>query len=88
MREKRILRKILGPRKLSDGSNGLRSNEKIYKGRNENLTTTMKKRLKFYGRIFTILNLQDAGRLTKRIYIFLTDLKNDYESGCLNHEGS
>ena len=48
--ERRIIRKILGPRKTSEGWK-LRSNDEIYQSI-ENITETMRKRRLFFGGIF------------------------------------
>ena len=64
--ERRIIRKILGPRKTSEGWK-LRSNDEIYQSI-ENITETMRKRrLLFFGHLYRM----DDNRLTKQIFKYL-----------------
>ena len=64
--ERKILRKIMGP-KIVDGQYRLRGREELYRD-NERLIESMKKRrLKFYGHLFRM----GENRLTKRIFTIL-----------------
>ena len=61
--ERRIIRKILGPRKTSE-SWKLRSNDEIYQSI-RNITETLRKiRLLFFGHLYRM----DDNRLTKQIF--------------------
>lgn len=70
-RERRILRKILGPRKTEDGTWKIRKNESLYKHIDTFTETMRKRRAKFYGH----LKRMDDDRLTKRIFNYLTEIK-------------
>ena len=70
-KERKILRKILGPQKTADGTWKNRRNDDLYK-HTEKITVTMRKRrLKFYGHLVRM----DENRLTKRIFKYITELK-------------
>lgn len=71
LKERKILRKILGPRKSVDGTWKKRKNEDLYM-QTENIVVTMRKRrLKFYGHLVRM----DENRLTKKIFKYITGLK-------------
>ena len=69
--ERRIIRKILGPQKTSQGWK-LRSNDKIYQSI-ENITETMRKRRLLF---FRHLYRMDDNRLTKHIFKYLWGKKS------------
>lgn len=62
-KERKIIRKILGP-KYEDGKWKLRSNKEIYKKTEKITDTIRRRRVTFYGHI----KRMDEGRLTKRIF--------------------
>ena len=69
--ERRIIRKILGPRKISEGWK-VRSNDEIYQSI-ENITETLRKRrLLFFGH----LHRTDDNRLTKQTFKYLWGKKS------------
>lgn len=70
-KERKILRKILGPEKRNDGTWRKRRNEDLYR-QAEKITDTMRKRrLKFYGHLMRM----EENRITKRIFNYITKLK-------------
>lgn len=70
--ERRILRKILGPKSYNNTDYKLRSNRELYL-KVEKLTDVMRKRrLQFYGHIYRM----DSNRLTKKIFHLLNSYKS------------
>ena len=69
--KKRISRKILGPRKISEGCK-LRSNDEIYQSTGSITETMRKRRLLFFGYLYRM----DDNRLTKQIFKYLWGKKS------------
>lgn len=71
-KERKILRKILGPQKNKDNNWMKRRNEDLYRNIETITDSIRKRRLKFYGHIHRM----NDNRLTKRIFNFISKLKN------------
>lgn len=70
-KERKILRKILGPEKGKDGTWRKRRNEDLYRHVEKISDTIRKRRMKFYGH----LTRMSENRLTKKIFNYITKIK-------------